>query len=90
MYFFIQFTASKISSWLLAPVDSIIGLLNWHINSINGLFVISDEDILYTSINSFKNTAESISNGVLINSISHLSQYVFNSSYSDFQNLSYF
>ena len=50
LYFSIQSTASWISIKFAAPVESIIGLLNPQIYSINGLFVISDEEILNTKL----------------------------------------
>ena len=51
-----------------------MGLPKLQINSMKGLFVISDEDILNTGIKSDKNFADSRSNGVLKNSIPNLSQ----------------
>ncbi len=54
----------------------------------NGLLVMSDDEILYTSIMSFRNLADSTSNGVDMNSMPALSQCFFSASNSPFQNLS--
>ena len=57
-------SALLISFMFEAPVESIIGFLNLDIYSMNGLLVISDDDILKTSTKLFNSFADSKSNGV--------------------------
>ena len=69
VFFFKIFKALLISILFDAPVDRITGFLVSAIFSINGKFVISDEDILKYFTLFLKKPMLSRSNGVIIKSI---------------------
>ena len=86
----IHSTASATSCRSEAPVERMMGLPKPHMYSMKGLLVMSEEEILYTSIRGLRKLALSTSKGVDMKAMSSSSHQRLSCSNSFFQKLSCF